>query len=120
MQLAQMLGGGGRGAQSGQYQPYTSAAGSIPNALFQNAAGLPQYFQPQNNSRTSSAANVLGGGGNAAQPQLPTRPEQVLGQYYTSLCQPSFPTISESQINSLGMFPVSRQQQKINFIYIIL
>ena len=109
MQLAQVLGvrsnAQSGAASAGNYQGYQQG-GTASLPLFAPQATIPQsLFQPQNIGRSVvTAAGGVGSAAGAAQSQLPRG--NVLDQYYTSLCQPAFPNISESPINPLGMFPV--------------
>lgn len=114
MQIAQVLG----------VRPPVASAVPTPNSYGIPLATPPttpishsMFMQPQQQTPNFAQPQVQTPQRLIQQPgimnQLPasqvvnrnTTPGQMLDLYYTSLCQPAFPTISESPVNTLSMYP---------------
>ncbi|KAI3413602.1 HMG (high mobility group) box SOX-14 [Globodera pallida] len=109
VQLAQVL----QGVRSVTSQAAIVSNASIQNPLLGSASTFPQAFL-QSHSLPQRVANssvsLLGGISHAnttssTATSTRTTPGQMLDLYYTSLCQPAFPSISENPVNPLGMYP---------------
>lgn len=114
VQLAQVL-QGVRSAGAGQFAQ-TGATNAMSNSILGSAPTFPQAFlQPQGfPQRVAASSNLLSGisqsaigsaSGSASNLAARTTTGQMLDLYYTSLCQPSFPNITENPVNPLGMYP---------------
>lgn len=110
MQLAQVL-QGVRSAGAGQFAQ-TGATNAMSNSILGSAPTFPQAFlQPQGfPQRVAASSNLLSGisqsaigsaSGSASNLAARTTTGQMLDLYYTSLCQPSFPNITENPASQL-------------------
>ena len=107
--LAQRVGNTGHFGQTN-----VSAPNSTPSSILTPAAAFPQAFLPQGFPQrvAATSASILGGisqtGGSIAANSntggTRTTPGQMLDLYYTSLCQPAFPNITENPVRFFDMF----------------
>ena len=107
VQLAQVL-QGVRSAGAGQFaQAGTNANGTaVPGSILAPTPTFPQSFlQPQGfPQRVVNSSSLLSGisqvATNASSSMGTRTPGQMLDLYYTSLCQPAFPNITENPVSS--------------------
>ncbi|KAF7636420.1 HMG box domain-containing protein [Meloidogyne graminicola] len=110
--LAQRVGNpGGHFGQTNISAPNVS----MPGSILTPAGAFPQAFLPQGFPQrvAATSASLLGGisqagsgvTANSNTGGVRTTPGQMLDLYYTSLCQPAFPNITENPVNPLGMYP---------------
>lgn len=105
--LAQRVGNTGHFGQTNASAPNSS----MPGSILAPAAAFPQAFLPQGFPQrvAATSASILGGisqagTANSSAGGTRTTPGQMLDLYYTSLCQPAFPNITENPVNPLGMY----------------
>ncbi|KAL3068366.1 hypothetical protein niasHT_030657 [Heterodera trifolii] len=108
VQLAQVL----QGVRSVTNQAAISSNSPIQNPLLGSASTFPQAFLQSHSLPhrvANSSVSLLGGmsqsGTTPVSAATRTTPGQMLDLYYTSLCQPAFPSITENPVNPLGMYP---------------
>lgn len=114
VQLAQVL-QGVRSAGAGQFAQ-AGGSNTMPGSILASTPTFQQAFlQPQGfPQRVAASSNLLSGisqsaisstSGPTSNMGTRTTPGQMLDLYYTSLCQPAFPNITENPVNPLGMYP---------------
>jgi hypothetical protein len=111
VQFAQQVLQGVRQAGAGQFGQNGAAGNPVSSSILAPTPTFPQAFlQPHGFSQRSAAAatssSLLSGitqsatGTNSSNAATRTTPGQMLDLYYSSLCQPAFPNITENPVLS--------------------